>query len=119
MTTNSDEEIIEEILGKSWQEYKTTPNFQTYDIEGINNLVRIAIKKALAMKDGEKEKEFKGLAENFDYKFGNEVRDSMKENQRTDEILKMIEKMKREEIGDADTLNMIEKKIIALSEGEK
>jgi len=43
----TEKDIIEEILEEAWEEHKNTPNFGTYDTEGINNLVRIAIKKSI------------------------------------------------------------------------
>ena len=47
---------IEEILEIAWDKHKNTPNFKTYDVEGINNLVRIAIEQALSYQKQEFEK---------------------------------------------------------------
>jgi len=43
----TEKDIIEEILEEAWEEHRNTSNFGTYDTEGINNLVRIAIKKSI------------------------------------------------------------------------
>jgi len=73
----TEKDIIEEILEEAWEEHRNTSNFGTYDTEGINNLVRIAIKKSI---QSQKQKIIEEIEKmDFEFLYKSQVEDVKKE----------------------------------------